>query len=234
MGAAYSTSRDSSMPSFGSVNVTRAAPRTTGVYVAAGTSARPAAASGMKVLLDPRGKNRAASRGSSPGGPGALTMGSPEGLDYGLGVGFVRRNRGRRWNPRTHERRDLFTRHGPAKIGHRPSGLKDQWCWLVDVVEQKDALGEGGQNAIGFRTVQRSRRRPLETIEHARLVAIRLKPADEPGADIRESLVVEIDRILRREHDADTERAGLFEQREQRLLSTAGSRPAGNSRRSRP
>lgn len=58
----------------------------------------------------------------------------------------------------------------------------------------------------------------LESREHTFLVALGLQPSDEPGADVGEPLVVEIHRVLSRQHDADTVRAGLFEQRQQGLL----------------
>ena len=74
----------------------------------------------------------------------------------------------------------------------------------------------------------------LETVEHARLVALGLQLAEKPGAGVRQRLVVEIDRVLRREHDADAKRACLFEQRQQRQLSMADWRPAAGSRTLRP
>ena len=57
-----------------------------------------------------------------------------------------------------------------------------------------------------------------EPFEHACLVVLRLQPADEPGARVRHRLVVEVDRILRREHEPEPERAALLEDREDRLL----------------
>ena len=57
-----------------------------------------------------------------------------------------------------------------------------------------------------------------QTFNHARLVALGLQAADKPGAGVRQSLVVEIDRVLRRQHDAEAERARLLQQREQRML----------------
>ena len=61
--------------------------------------------------------------------------------------------------------------------------------------------------------------RPLEPIEDARLVAGGLESPEEPSASVGEGLVVEIDRILRGEHDPQAEGAGLLEERQQRRLA---------------
>ncbi len=57
-----------------------------------------------------------------------------------------------------------------------------------------------------------------EAVEHPGLVALGREPAEEPGAGVRERLVVEIHGVLRRRHHAQAEGAGLLEQREERLL----------------
>jgi len=49
-------------------------------------------------------------------------------------------------------------------------------------------------------------------------IAIGREASEQPRARVREALVVDVDRILRREHDAEPERARLFEQREHRAL----------------
>ena len=74
----------------------------------------------------------------------------------------------------------------------------------------------------------------LESVEHAQLVLLGLQPSDEPRAGVGEPLVVEVDRVLRRQHHAQAERARLLEQRQQRRLRRRVRRPAGSSRRSRP
>ena len=50
------------------------------------------------------------------------------------------------------------------------------------------------------------------------LVALRLQAADEPGAGVRQALVVEVDRVLGREHDAEAEGARLLHERQHRQL----------------
>ena len=58
--------------------------------------------------------------------------------------------------------------------------------------------------------------RAFEAVEQPRLVALGLQPSQEPRAGVRQPLVVEIDRILRRQHDAEAERARLLHQQQQR------------------
>ena len=66
------------------------------------------------------------------------------------------------------------------------------------------------------------------------LVALGLQPADEPRAGVGERLVVEVDGVLRREHDAEAGGTRLLEQRQQRpLRRRVGDRRRG-SRRPRP
>ena len=83
---------------------------------------------------------------------------------------------------------------------------------------RKTRFVERRQHAVGLGAIERRRCRPFEAVEHARLVALGLQPAEEPGAGVGEPLVVEVDRVLRRQHDAEAERAPLLEQRQQRRL----------------
>ena len=91
----------------------------------------------------------------------------------------------------------------------------------MHVVHDEDPARESGERLLHRLPVERTARRrgrSLEPVEDARLVALGLQSAEEPRAGVRESLVVEVDRILRRQHDADAERARLLEQRQQRRL----------------
>ena len=88
----------------------------------------------------------------------------------------------------------------------------------MDVVEEKHALVERRQQAIRLGAIHRSSRRALETVEHACLIPLGLEPSQEPRPRIGEALVVEVDRILRGEHDPKAERAPLLEERHQRGL----------------
>ncbi len=69
----------------------------------------------------------------------------------------------------------------------------------------------------------------LEAVEQPLLVAVGLQAPDQPGAGVREALVVEVDRVLRGQHDAEPEGARLLEQRQQRRfdggLATGGKKP---------
>ena len=75
---------------------------------------------------------------------------------------------------------------------------------------------------------------PFEPVEHPRLVALGLQPAEEPGAGVRQALVIEVDRILRRQHARRGRTPAPASAASAAAASTAGSRPAGSSRRSRP
>src|SRR3982751_2929181 len=57
-----------------------------------------------------------------------------------------------------------------------------------------------------------------EAFDDALAVRVGLEPADEPRARVREGLVIEVHRVLRREDDAHAEGARLLEQGEQRAL----------------
>ncbi len=57
-----------------------------------------------------------------------------------------------------------------------------------------------------------------QSLEHALLVPLGLQAADEPRRRVRHRLVVEIDRILGREHHPDAVRPRLLEDRQDRLL----------------
>ncbi len=107
----------------------------------------------------------------------------------------------------------------------------------MHVVHQEDATRQARERALERRPIEPAlepRRGALEAVEHAGLVALGLQAAEEPGAAVREPLVVEVDRVLRREHDAEPVGPRLLQQRQHRRLATAGSRSAGSSRRSRP
>jgi hypothetical protein len=64
----------------------------------------------------------------------------------------------------------------------------------------------------------RPARGALQPLEHALLVALGLQPPEQPGAGVPEALVVQVHRVLRREHHAEPVGARLLEQRQQRLL----------------
>src|SRR5687768_18261765 len=69
-----------------------------------------------------------------------------------------------------------------------------------------------------FRSTGR-RRRAFKTFEHTRLVALGLQPTQEPGARVRQALVVQVDRVLRRQHHAQSKRPRRSEEHTSELQS---------------
>ena len=95
-----------------------------------------------------------------------------------------------------------------AKTRGRESFAETSMNWRfcsapIDGVERRDVGAARGR---------------AKALEHARLVVLGLQPADEPRAGVRHRLVVEVDRVLGREHEAEPERAALLEDRQDRLL----------------
>ena len=87
----------------------------------------------------------------------------------------------------------------------------------MDVVHEEHAAPQGRQRLVERGAIE-SARHPFEPVEHASLVSLGLELTQEPGAGVRQGLVVEIHRVLRGQHDTHAERACLLEQREQRRL----------------
>ena len=87
----------------------------------------------------------------------------------------------------------------------------------MHVVHQEHALLERRQRLVQCAAVEAARD-SLQAVEHAALVALGLQLAEKPGAGVRQRLVVQVDRVLRRQHDADAEGARLLEQRQERQL----------------
>ncbi len=94
-------------------------------------------------------------------------------------------------------------------------------------------LPRAADRLVERRDVGRPRGR-AEALEHARLVVLRLQAPDEPRAGVRHRLVVEVDRVLGREHEPEPEGAALLEDRQDRLLRGRRRRSAARSRTPRP
>ena len=108
-----------------------------------------------------------------------------------------------------------------AKVGEHPAGLEDGRLVLVDVVHEEDAVAQPGEEPVHGRSVEAvpgRRGGPLQPFEHAFLVALGLQPAQEPGAGVGQPLVVEVDRVLRGQHDPQAKRPRLLEQGQHRRL----------------
>ena len=89
----------------------------------------------------------------------------------------------------------------------------------MHAVQQEDALAESCNGLFHRIPVERLPTAcAFEAFHHAHLVTFGLQATDEPGTGVRQSAVVEVDRILRGEDDAKSKGARLFEQREQQYL----------------
>jgi len=91
----------------------------------------------------------------------------------------------------------------------------------VDIVHEKDTITEASEklfHPLFIELLPRACRCAFQSFQHASLVSFGLQPSDEPGAGIRQAFVIQIDGVLCRQHHAQTERAGLLQQREQGLL----------------
>ena len=130
---------------------------------------------------------------------------------------------------------DLLARQRTGEVRHRPAGLEDGRLRLMHAVQQEHPLAEPGDELLHRGAIEvPSGRRALETFHDARLVPLGLQPADAPGAGVRERLVVEVHRVLRGKHHAESVRACLLEQRQERAPCSADSRPAAGTRTPRP
>ena len=91
----------------------------------------------------------------------------------------------------------------------------------MHVVHEKDTIAEAGEklfHPLFIELLSRACRCAFQSFQHAGLVSFGLQTSDEPSAGIRQAFVVQIDGVLRRQYDTQTERAGLLQQREQGLL----------------
>ena len=118
---------------------------------------------------------------------------------------------------RGRERRDLLLRQRAAQERHRPAGREELRLVAVGALEQELALLEPADRGVERRDVDAAGGR-AQALEHTLLVPLGLEPSDEPAAGVRHRLVVEVDRVLGRDHHPDPERTRLLHQRQDRLL----------------
>ena len=85
------------------------------------------------------------------------------------------------------------------------------------IVQQEYTPAEAGDGARVGLAVEAAAD-GLEAIEQALLVALGLELAHQPCARIGKPLVIQVDRILSGEHDANPKCPRLFEQGQQRQL----------------
>ena len=85
----------------------------------------------------------------------------------------------------------------------------------MHVAQQEEARREAAEQSDQLAAVEAGAGRgALEAVEQTLAVALGLQAAEEPGADVAEALVVEVHRVLGREHDPEPEGARLLEQRQ--------------------
>ena len=116
-----------------------------------------------------------------------------------------------------HQLFDLCPRERPAQIGQRPSGLENFRRIFMHIIQQEHSVPKPRKNLLHLSAIEflaAAGRRALQPFHHARLVALRLQPTDEPGTGIGQAFVIKIDRVLRGQHHTKPERARLLQQRE--------------------
>ena len=119
----------------------------------------------------------------------------------------------------THQGLDLRARQWTAQVRQRPAAFERDRGIVVNVVHQEYTFAQTGQNLLRSCSIEflaAFARRAFESFDEPLLVALGLQAADEPRSCVRQTFVVEIHWILRRQHDADTKGARLFQQRKQR------------------
>ena len=115
------------------------------------------------------------------------------------------------------EPRDLLLRQRACEVRHRPAGAEEPRLRRLRGDEEELALAEAADRLVELRDVRAAARR-AEPLEHPGLVVLGLEAPDEPRARVRHRLVVQVDGVLGREHEAEPERAALLEDRQDRLL----------------
>ena len=114
------------------------------------------------------------------------------------------------------ELRDLDAREGAFEVAHRVAAVEDDRVAALCLVEEKLARLELAHRIIKLLLPN--------TFEHTLAVLLGLQPADAPEASVREGLVIEVDRVLCGENDAEPDGAGLLHQRQQRRFGWRGFR----------
>ena len=112
----------------------------------------------------------------------------------------------------------MVAREWAREIGHDPTRVEDDGFLFMHVMQQKASLAESGDGALHSLLIEVATACALKPFHDARFVAFGLQPADKPGAGIRKTLVVEVDRVLRREHQAKAVGARLLQQSKEQPL----------------
>ena len=120
-------------------------------------------------------------------------------------------------SPAGRDRGDLVAGHRAAEVGHRPARGEHLRRVLARTPEHELPLAEARDRRVDGGDVGPARR-ARHAVEQPRLVAVGLQPADHPGAGVRDRLVVDVHRVLRRQDHAEAERPRLLHQGHDRLL----------------
>ena len=112
----------------------------------------------------------------------------------------------------------MITGQRAREVGQHPARAEYDGLVLVHVVQQEAALTEPGDRALHNLFVKVARRGALEALHYAGLVALGLEAPDEPCPRVGQALVVEVDGILRCEHEAYAVSARLLQQGQEQFL----------------
>ncbi len=103
------------------------------------------------------------------------------------------------------------------QVGHSPARREDRRFLIPGVVHEELTLVQPADHVIDRLHIATARGR-FKCLEDPGLVALGLQAADHPRPGVRHRLVVEVDRVLGRQHQPDAECSSLLEHRENRLL----------------
>ena len=133
--------------------------------------------------------------------------------------GSCRRRRRLRRALRGHQPVDLRAGQWAAQIGKGAAAGQEPRRVVLRAPHQEGARLERRHQLVKCATVRRAARHGAgESFDDARLVALGLQAADQPGARVAEAAIVEVDRILCRQQATEAEGARLLEQRQHRRL----------------
>lgn len=121
-----------------------------------------------------------------------------------------------------HQLFDLGTTQWSSQPRQCPAGLQQYGSVVVDVVDDEHAFAEAGQELIHLAAAEGSAAGagcPFQPIQDSCLIPFGLQSAEEPGAAVCQSFVVEVDGVLSGEDDSQSEGACLFEQCEHGLFA---------------
>ena len=114
-----------------------------------------------------------------------------------------------------HETTDLLAGERPAQVRERPSRMEEDRRGAMDVVEEEHALARGVEQRL---EAARVHARVEQAFLQPRAVLGGLQPPHHPHAHVGQALVIEVDRVLGREHHAHALRPRLLQQGQERPL----------------